>query len=353
VHRVDIKVIGRTKISQLNVAARLCLAISLLVALVLIGTGGFHYIEGWEWFDGFYMTLTTMATVGYGEIHPLSHIGRVFNSGLIVASVMATGFTIVAFSQALLEFEFGKVFGKRRMEHELAKLSGHYIVCGAGRVGRTVARELRDRGQTCVIIEKDPARARWAENEKIPVIVGNASSEEILSKAKIERASGFVAAVNSDAENLYIILTAREFRSDLRIIARASEEVATSKLLRAGATQVISPYFFVGRRIAQLFLRPNVLDFIDTAFGTERLDIEIGEVKIPERSALSGKNLADSMIRQQAGVIVLAVKHSEGKLTFNPADDSVIRAGDCLIVIGGDDRLKKLEVLANTISTPS
>jgi voltage-gated potassium channel len=293
------------------------------------------------------MTLTTMATVGYGEVHPLSHVGRIFNSFLIVASVIGAGFTIATFSQALLEFEFGKVFGRHRMERELAKLSGHYIICGAGRVGRTVARELRERGQICVVIEKDPVRARWAEDEKISVIVGNASSEDILSKARIDRASGFVAAVNSDAENLYIILTARGFRPDLQIIARASEEDATSKLLRAGATHVISPYFFVGRRIAQLFLRPNVLDFIDTAFGTERLDIEIGEVKIPERSVLVGKKLADSMIRQQSGVIVLAVKNGEGKLTFNPTEDSVIRGGDCLIVIGGDDRLKKLEALVN------
>jgi voltage-gated potassium channel len=331
----------------MSLPGRLSLAIAMLFALVFVGTAGFHYIEGWVWFDSFYMTLTTMATVGYGEIHPLSHAGRIFNSFLIVASVVAAGVTIATFSQGLLEFEFRQYFGRRRMEHELAKLSDHYIICGAGRVGRTVARELRDRGQNCVIIEKDPVRARWAEDEKIPVIVGNASSEDILAKAKIDRARGFVAAVSSDAENLYIILTARGFRSDLQIIGRASEEEATSKLLRAGATQVISPYFFVGRRIAQLFLRPNVLDFIDTAFGTERLDIEIGEVKIPEQSMLTGKKLADSMIRQQAGVIVLAVKNAEGKMAFNPPEDSVIRAGDCLIVIGGDDRLRKLEALAN------
>jgi voltage-gated potassium channel len=330
----------------MSIVSRLILAIATLVALVFIGMAGFHYFEGWAWFDGFYMTLTTMSTVGYTEIHPLSHTGRIFNSFLIVGSVITAGFTIATFSQALLEFEFGKLFGRRRMESELAKLSNHYIICGAGRVGRTVARELRDRGEHCVIIEKDPARAVWAEQQKIPVIIGNASSEEVLSKAKIDRALGFVAAANSDAENLYIILTARGFRSDLRIIARASEEAATSKLMRAGATQVISPYSFVGRRIAQLFLRPNVLDFIDTAFGTERLDIEIGEVRIPEQSVLVGKKLADSIIRQQAGVIVLAVKNAEGKLSFNPAEDSVICADDCLIVIGGDDRLKKLEALA-------
>jgi len=334
----------------MNLVGRLCLAIGLLLGVILFGTFGFHYIEGWAWFDGFYMTLTTMATVGYGEIHPLSHAGRVFNSFLIVASVSGAGFTIATFSQALLEFEFGKVFGRRRMERELAKLSGHYIVCGAGRVGRTVVRELRDRGESCVVIEKDPHRAHWAEEEKIPVIVGNASSEEVLARAHIERARGFVAAVSSDAENLYIILTARGFRSDLQIIARASEEEATPKLLRAGATQVISPYFFVGRRIAQLFLRPNVLDFIDTAFGTERLDIEIGEVKIPERSALAGKKVRDAMIRQQAGVIVLAVKSSEGKMLFNPAEESVIRPGDCLIVIGGDEQVKKLESLASALT---
>jgi voltage-gated potassium channel len=331
----------------MNIVRRLDLAIGILVALVFVGTAGFHFIEGWGWFDGFYMALTTMSTVGYGEIHPLSHAGRIFNSIFIVAAVTGAGFTIATFSQALIEFEFGKFFGRRRMEHEIANLREHYIICGAGRVGRTVARELRGNGQKCVILEKDPTRAKWAEEEKIPVIVGNASSEEILSKARIDRASGLVTAVNSDAENLYIILTARGFRSDLKIIARASEEEATTKLLRAGATQVISPYFFVGRRMAQLFLRPNVLDFIDTAFGTERLDIEIGEVRIPEGSALAGKRFNDAMIRQQAGVIVLAVKNPGGMMAFNPAEDAVIRAGDCLIVVGGDDRLKKLEALAN------
>ena len=335
----------------MTIVSRVRLAVAILVALVFIGTAGFHYIENWMWFDAFYMTLTTMSTVGYGEIHPLSQAGRIFNSFLILSSVVGAGFAIATFSQALIEFEFGKVFGKRRMEQELAKLANHYIICGAGRVGRTVARELRERGQNCVIIEKDPLRARWAEEEKIPVIIGNASSEEILAKAKIDRASGFIAAVNSDAENLYIILTARGFRSDLQIIARASEEDATRKLLRAGANQVLSPYFFVGRRIAQLFLRPNVLDFIDTAFGTERLDIEIGEVKVTGSSALAGRKLSDPLIRQQAGVIVLAIKTVEGKLIFNPSEVSMIRAGDCLIVIGGDDRMKKLEALANTPAT--
>ncbi len=329
--------------------SRLRIALIVLAVVFLAGAAGFHYIEGWTWFDGFYMTLTTMTTVGYGEIYPLSHVGRVFNSFLILASVLAGGYTIATATQGLLEFEFGKVFGRRRMEKELAKLSDHYIICGAGRVGRTVAHELRTRGESCVMIEKDPARAQWAEFEKIPVVIGNASHEDNLMKARIDRARGFVAAVSSDAENLYIVLTARGLRPDLKIIARASEEEATSKLLRAGATQVLSPYFFVGHRIVQLFLRPNVLDFMDVAFGTERLDVEIGEVPIPPGSALIGKKLGDPLIRQQAGVIVLAVKNAAGKMVFNPSPDVTLCAGDCLIVIGGGDQLKKVDALAGVL----
>jgi voltage-gated potassium channel len=331
----------------MNLRNRISLVLILLALVVFSGCAGFHYLEGWPWFDAFYMTLTTMTTVGYGEIHPLSHAGRIFNSFLIVASVIAGGFTIATFTQALLEFEFGKVFGRRRMEREIAKLKGHYIICGAGRVGRTVARELLTRGQRCIFIERDANRAQWAINEKIPVIVGNASSEENLKQAHIDRAQGFVAAVSSDAENLYIVLTARGFRSDLKIIARASEEEATSKLLRAGASQVISPYYFVGHRIAQLLLRPNVLDFIDAAFGTERLDVEISEVEIHPKSALVGKTLADALIREQAGVIILGLKPADGAMLFNPAPDTPIRPNDNLIVIGADSQIKKLEALSS------
>ena len=326
-------------------AQRIELALVLLVIVVITGTVGFHVVEGWTLFDGFYMTLTTMTTIGYGEIHPLSHTGRIFNSFMIVASVLSGGLVIATVSQALLEFEFGEVLGRRRMERELSKLSGHYIICGAGRVGRTVARQLKGQGQSCVMIEKDAVRARWAEEEKIPVIVGNASSEENLKKAHIDTAKGFVSAVASDAENIYIVLTARGLRPDLKILARASEEEATSKLLRAGATEVLSPYHFIGHRMAQLLLRPNVLDFVDAAFGRERLDFEIGEVKITGQSSLVGKKLGESAIPGRSGVIVLALRNADGKMIFNPPPDSVIHADDCLIVIGGDEQLRSLEAL--------
>ena len=330
-----------------TVRQRASIGLGLLLALLGVGTVGFHFIERWSWFDGFYMALTTMSTVGYGEIHPLSTAGRAFASFLILASVIAGAYTIAASSQALLQFEFGKALGRRRMERELAHLSGHYVICGAGRVGRTAARELRNRGQVCVLIEKDAARAQWALDQKIPVVLGDASSEESLRKARIETARGFVTAVSSDAENLYIVLTARGVRSDLKIIARASEEDAIPKLLRAGANEVLSPYHFVGRRIAHILLRPNVLDFIDTAFGTERLDVEIAEVFVDPASKLVEQTTGNPAIRQQTGVIILALKPAKEPMKFNPPPDTVIRSGDCLIVIADDVSLKKLEALAH------
>jgi len=326
---------------------RLQIALVILAIVLFVGSAGFHIVQHWSWFDSFYMTLTTMTALGYGEVEPLSRASRIFNSFLIVCSVTAVGFAIATISQALLEFEFGKAFGRRRMERELSKMSGHYIICGAGRVGRTVARQLRARDQAVVLVERDAARARWAEEEKIPVVVGNASSEENLRKARIDTAQGFVSAVGGDAENIYIVLTARGLRSDLKILARASEEEATSKLLRAGASQVLSPYHFIGHRMAQLLLRPNVLDFVDAAFGRERLDFEIGEVNISATSRLVGKKLGESEIPRQAGVIVLALRTTDGTMKFNPPPESVIQAQDCLIVIGGDEQLRKLESLAS------
>jgi voltage-gated potassium channel len=234
------------------------------------------------------------------------------------------------------------------MQRELAKLNNHYIICGAGRVGRTVAREFRSHGVPFVFIETNEQRAQWAQNEGMAVVVGSATREEVLHEARISHAQGLVAAVASDADNLYIVLTARGMKPDLRIVARASEEEALPKFKRAGATHVVSPYHFVGRRIARLFLRPHVLELIDNAFGSERLDMEIEEVPVAEKSALAGKTLADAEIRQKTGVMVLAVKLGDGRMHFNPAPDVVVHPGDCLIAIGSATHLEKLASLANS-----
>ncbi len=330
----------------MTIQRRLRIALGLIAAVLFLGAAGFHFVEGWPWFDGLYMTLITMTTVGYGETHPLSPAGRVFNTFLIIAAVMAGGFLVASFTHAMIEFEFSKFLGRKRMERELAKLQDHYIICGAGRVGRTVARELRAQHIPFVVIEQDADRAQWAVELGIPVVIGTGFSEETLGQARIEHAKGLVAAVTSDPDNLYIVLTASGLKPDLQIIARASEEEAIPKLLRAGAAQVLSPYHFVGHRIVQLLLRPNVLDFIDTAIGSERLDIQIEEVQIPSSSRLAGKSLAAADIRQATGVLVLALKRTDGRLEFNPAPDTVIAGGDCLIAIGSPDHLEKLESLA-------
>jgi voltage-gated potassium channel len=314
-----------------------------MVTVLVTGASGFHYIEDWPWFDGFYMTLITMTTVGYGETHPLSHEGRIFNVFVILGAVISGGLLIGVFTQWLLELELGNIMGRRRMQREIAKLRDHYIICGAGRVGRTVAHELTDHKVPLVVIEQDPSRAEWAARENIPVIIGSAHSEGVLLEAHIESAKGLVAAVTSDADNLYIVLTASGMRSDLKIIARASDEQAIPKLLRAGAAQVLSPYHFIGHRIVQLLLRPNVLDFVDTAFGTNRVNISIEEVRVSEKSPLTGKTLAEADIRQKTGALVLALKRIDGEMEFSPPPDARLRAGDCLIAIGKSEDLRKLE----------
>ena len=330
----------------MTIQKRLRIALVLIAVVLLTGTSGFHFIEGWPWFDGLYMALITMTTIGYGETHPLSPAGRVFNAFFIIAGVTAGGFLIASVTHAMVEFEFSKFLGRRRMERELANLRGHYIICGAGRVGRTVAKELRAQGVPFVVVERDAERAQWAVEQKVPVVIGTGFAEETLRQARIENARGLVAAVTSDPDNLYIVLTASGMKPDLQIIARASEEEAIPKLLRAGASHVLSPYHFVGHRIVQLLLRPNVLDFIDTAIGSERLDIQIEEVQVPNGSSLAGKSLAAADIRQATGVLVLALKRASGQLEFNPAPDTVIEADDCLIAIGSATHLQKLESLA-------
>ena len=227
-----------------------------LVGVMLIGTAGYHFIEGWPWFDGFYMVITTLTTIGYQETHPLSHAGRVFNVFVIFTGVALVFLAIGTLTQALLEFELRSFFGRRRMERDIERLSGHYIICGAGRVGRSAARELARKPVPFVMIEQNEAKATRYGSEWL-TMVGDATQEQTLRDAHIERACGLVAATTTDATNLYIVLTARGLNPKLRIIARASEDDAEKHLLTAGADSVVSPYHFAGQRIAQSFLRPG------------------------------------------------------------------------------------------------
>jgi voltage-gated potassium channel len=312
--------------------------------VILAGTAGFHFIEGWPWFDGFYMVVTTLTTIGYQEVHPLSHVGRVFNIVVIFAGVSLVFLCIGALTQALLEFELRSFFGRQKMERDIERLADHYIICGAGRVGRSAARELARKPAPYVIIENNDAKAARYNQEWL-VLVGDATKEQVLRDAHIERARGLVAATTTDATNLYIILTARGLNPKLKIIARASEEDAEKHLLTAGADSIVSPYSFAGQRIAQTFLRPHVVSFLDTATTHLGMDLEIGEIQIGQDSGFAGKTIETSRIRQERGVIILAIKRQQG-MRFNPAPDDRIEPGDFLIAMGEPGQLRQVEQMA-------
>ena len=314
----------------------------LLVLLVLAGVAGFHFIEGWTYFDGFYMVLTTITSIGYGEIHPLSHAGRLFNSFIIITGVGLVLLLVGGASRTLLEFELQSVFGKRRMDREISRLSGHFIICGAGRVGRSAARELARRPLPFVVVDSNEAKLQKYSAEGWLTLLGDATQAHILQQTRIEHAQGLVAATTTDAINIYIILTARSLNPKIKIIARAAEEEAEKHLYTAGADAVVSPYRFAGYRIAQTFMRPNVVDFFDTAMNQQR-PLEIEEVKVGRGAPFAGQTLEGSRIRQELGVIVQAIKGENSAMRFNPPPDEVIHEGDHLIAMGDPQGLRQLE----------
>jgi voltage-gated potassium channel len=321
----------------------------LVLVLVFGATGtiGFHYLEGWSWFDSLYMVVITFSTVGYGEVHQLSHLGRIFNIGVIIAGVGLVYFAIGTMTFALLEFEFDEVFGRRRMLRDIDRLTGHYIICGAGRVGLSSARELARRPVPFVIVESDHSRLEGSEKEWL-ILEGDATKEAILRQARVDTAAGLVAATTTDATNIYIVLTARGLNPGLKIIARASEEAAGKHLLKAGADTVVSPYTFAGHRIAQSFLRPNVVHFLDVAISRgENEEMIIEEILVDKKSRLHGSTVGSSQIHRDLGIMILAIKHASGQPGFNPTAERAISAGDYLIVMGPAVKMSKLEAIAS------
>jgi voltage-gated potassium channel len=328
--------------ADVKVPFNLKLLAILLVLLVIVGIAGFHFIEGWSYFDGFYMVLTTITSIGYGEIHPLSHAGRIFNSFVIITGVGLVLLLVGGASRTLLEFELQSLLGRRRMDREISRLTGHYIICGAGRVGRSAARELARRPLPFVVVDTSEEKLQKYASEGWLTFQGDATQAPVLQQLRIEQARGLVAATTTDAINIYIILTARSLNPRIKIIARAAEEEAEKHLLTAGADSVVSPYRFAGYRIAQTFMRPHVVDFFDTAMNQQK-PLEIEEVQVQPGSRFAGTTIEGSRIRQEMGVIVLAIKGEDSHMRFNPAPDEVIHAGDHLIAMGEPVGLRRLE----------
>lgn len=326
--------------------SQIFIVFSLMTFVLALGTLGFRAVEGWSLFDSFYMTLITLTTVGYEEIHPLSFRGRVFASVLMLAGVTTILASITILGDMMLKLELGDAFGRRRRKIMLKKLSDHYIVCGAGRVGRSVVRELKRTKAQVLLIESDPECAKWGTDQNVPTLVADATQDSTLRTAQIETASGLVAAVDSDAQNVYVTLSARVLNPNLLVASRASSEDAADRLRRAGANTVFTPYAFIGHRLAQSMLRPHALSFLDVASALGQstdLDIEVEEVRVSETSRVASLTLDELRVKPDLGVIVLAARKPGGEVQFNPAGDTRLEAGDVVIVMGERSSLKRLE----------
>ena len=319
------------------------LAVAMLVAVVAGGTAGYMLIEGWNFSDALYMTVTTVATVGYGEIHPLSPRGRMFTVALIFGGVGTAFYTVTLLATVIVEGGLHQRFERRRAARMLEHIKDHFIVCGYGRIGSIIAAELHHQGVPLVVIERDPERVRQAVDRGWLALEADASREEVLARAGIHRARGLITAVGTDAENVFTVLTARVMRPDLFIIARVESDDAEHKLRRAGADRVISPYQIGATQMVQTALRPAVVDFFHLATSSERLDLSMEQVHIKDDSALANHSIVDAGIRQRFGVIVVGIKRAGGTMEFNPAPEAVMRAGDELVVLGRTENVKALE----------
>jgi voltage-gated potassium channel len=319
------------------------LAIALLLSVIAGGTVGYVLIERWPLWDAFYMTVTTVATVGYREVHPLSFPGQIFTIFLIFGGVGTAFYTATLIVTMIVEGGLHHRFAQRRFARMLEDITHHFILCGYGRIGSIIADELHRQHVPFVVIERNPERMRGATERGWLVVNADASQEEALTRVGIHRARGLIAAVGTDAENVFTVLTARVMRPDLFIIARVESDDAEHKLRRAGADRVISPYHIGANHMVQTALRPAVVDFVQLATSSEHLDLSMEQVRVEERSVVAGKTIVDAGIRQKYGVIVVAIKRSAGPMEFNPPPDAVIRPGDELVVLGRPQSVKALE----------
>jgi len=330
-------------------------AVILLAIIVIIGTAGYMIIEHQNFLDALYMVIITITTIGYGETFSLGTGGEIFTLFLIIAGVGTVGYTLVSAVEFMIENSMTGLMGRRKMRKDIENMVGHYILCGYGRVGQHIADDLEDAKASFVIIEKDPAAAEKAEAQGYPVIRADATNDETLKQAGIERARGLVTALSSDAENLYITLTSRELCPHLFIVSRCDAEESGTKLRRAGADRAISPHSIGGRRMAAMMLKPMVWDYLDLVtrgqyieFNIENLEWRIDDVEIQPNAYLDGKSIDEAKIYSISGALVLAVKKRGMNFNTKPPKDLRMDAGDYIIAIGTVEQLAKLEEIATS-----
>jgi len=329
--------------------SRILWSVCALVIIIAAGAIGYVIIEGWSFIDALFMTVITITTVGYEEVHPLSAGGRIFSIFLIVGGVGGALYVLSSIVQFIIEGQLGITLGRRRMERRIAKLKEHFILCGYGRVGQEIARIFTEEEVPFVIIDKDQESIAGAEKDGYLYVLADATNDEGLKEAGIERARGLVVAAGSDADNVYITLSARGMRPDLFIEARASSSEAEAKLKRAGADRIISPYSLGARRMAQLALRPTVVDFIDTVIYRRGQELQLENVAVGNDSALIGLTVEEARLRTKA--VILAISRKRGKVVTNPTAEETIQAGDMLITLGTREQLTALEKICERCKT--
>ncbi len=323
---------------------KILLVLSLFVGIILCGTFGYMFLEHLSFWDSMYLTIITIATVGYGDLVPVRSGGKVFTIFLLFAGAGLVMYTLSKITEAMVEGSLRRMLERRKMDKKIARLHDHFIICGFGRIGQVISEILEDAGRPFVVIERDPEVLREIDQLGYISVEGEAEEDEILHVAGIEKASGLIAVVSTDADNLFITLTARGLNPSLFILARSSGSKGTrTKLLRAGASKVISPYYIGARRMAQLLLRPTVTDFIDLAMYAGELGLRLEEILVSENAAFAGKNLMESGIRKRHDIIVVAIKRDAGDMLFNPKPDTMILPGDIMIVLGEADHIIALE----------
>jgi voltage-gated potassium channel len=320
----------------------------IMLGMVLaIGTFGYMIIENWSLLDALYMTVITITTVGFGEIRQVHGSGRIFTIFLIFMGMGIMAYTLGMVAQSMVEIQVNSLFGRKKLGASIKSIRGHYILCGFNRMGKIIAQELRSRKIPLLVVDNNPELKESIEQLELPYIIDDATNEDVLIEAGIERARGLIALVSSDADNLFITMTARGLNPQLFIIVRADEESTQKKLLRAGADRVVLPDIIGGQKMAQTIIRPTVTDFLELAINDENLDLSMEELPVGEHSKLNGLTLVESQIRQKTDVIIVAVRKSNGEMDFNPSSQTRIESGDTLIALG---RINDLDRLSDILS---
>ncbi len=327
-------------------SAKFLVVILLVCFLFAAGVAGYMVIEKWDFMDSAFMTAISLTTVGYSEVHPLSTHGRLFTIILITAGVGLFFYALTALSEAVVEGQIKGYLEKKKMQKAISNLSSHYILCGYGRLGCTIARSFASRGLPLVIIDNDPEIAETLRQTGYLYLQGDATSDEILLGAGVKRAKSIICTLNSDAANVYVVLIARSMNPDIFILARASEMNVEKRMIQAGADKVVTPYEIGAKRMVLAALQPTVIEFLDLATDTTGLDLNIEEIRIQPGSAMDGVSLLEIALREKTGVNVLGVHHEGTGLSMDFSPSEILKGGDTIVAMGTKEGLKKVRQLA-------